>query len=178
MELVIRKVEKDENLEEIVALVNASYANEDPTKGWTSEQDYFSDPRTSVFHLQNLVQKEGNTMLIGYLEGKLVASVFLQTMDDHLILGMLSVAPGFQDRKLGKRMLLESESYAIQNQIFKIKMKVIEDRHTLKQWYLRSGYSSTGATTTMGSDKEVKEFALRPVVFEILEKQLSNLVDI
>jgi ribosomal protein S18 acetylase RimI-like enzyme len=59
-------------------------------------------------------------------------------------LGMLTVRPDLQDRKLGRRLLEDAEAFAIARGARRIRMTVVGVRDTLIAWYERRGYRPTG----------------------------------
>ncbi|HEY0436679.1 MAG TPA: GNAT family N-acetyltransferase, partial [Phenylobacterium sp.] len=61
-------------------------------------------------------------------------------------LGLLTVRPDMQDRKLGRSLLAASEDYARARGASRIELTVVDARHTLIAWYERRGYARTGAT--------------------------------
>ena len=58
-------------------------------------------------------------------------------------LGMLSVRPDIQDRKLGRRLLGDAEAFAVARGARRIRMEVVGIRDALIGWYERRGYRLT-----------------------------------
>ena len=77
----------------IEALLNAAYRGESSRKGWTSEADLISgEIRTSSSEIKNLLETKGSIFLkYTDQDSQIIGCVNLQTIDQSIYLGMLSV---------------------------------------------------------------------------------------
>lgn len=143
-------VATDAELEAIVALVNSAYRGESSRAGWTTEADFLGGQRTDVATLRaELAEVPGAVMLVmrDAPDGPLLACVRLEPDDDgtwHL--GMFTVDPRLQNRKLGRTLLEASERFVAERGARAMRMHVIGIRGPLLAWYERRGYRRTGAT--------------------------------
>ena len=153
-------------------LVNSAYRGDSSRQGWTTEADILEGTRTDTEVLEHLIQRP-DTIVLKYVEGdEILACVELQTAEDTMYLGMLTVAPKLQGRGIGKELMKAAEDEARKQKCKKIYMTVISVRTELIAWYLRHGYTDTGKRKPFhfndprfGQPKQELEFA-------VLEKQL------
>jgi len=135
----------DGDLQEVAALVNRAYR---AGEGWTNEASYLGGERTSAASLRADLAASPEAVLLTLRDdrdGPLLGAVWLEPAgDDAWYLGMLSVRPDLQDRKLGRRLLEGAEAFAIARGARRIRMTVIAIRDTLIAWYERRGYRLTG----------------------------------
>ena len=107
--------------------------------------------------------------------GPLLACAWLEPATDGAwYLGMLTVRPDLQDRKLGRTMLETAEAHACSLGARRIIMTVVQIRDTLIAWYERRGYALTGETRPFPLDDE--RFGLpqtRELEFVVMEKALG-----
>jgi ribosomal protein S18 acetylase RimI-like enzyme len=140
----------DAEIEAVVALVNSAYRGESSRAGWTTEADYLGGQRTDPETLRaELAAVPGAVMLVmrDVPDGPLLACVRLEPEDDgswHL--GMFTVDPQLQNRKLGRAMLEAAERFVAERGAHAMRMHVIGIRGPLLAWYERRGYVRTGAT--------------------------------
>jgi len=131
---------------EIAALTNWAYRRTGPQASWTVES-YLQGDRIDVPALRrSLVEKPQARMLIWREDaGDILGQVWLEPLPDDLwYLGLFSVRPDRQDRKLGRRLLAAAEDYARARGARRMQMTVINVRDTLIAWYERRGYALTG----------------------------------
>jgi ribosomal protein S18 acetylase RimI-like enzyme len=134
----------DSDLEEIAALVNRAYRADE---GWTNEASYVGGQRTSVADLRADLEGSPDAILLTLRDevGRpLLGVVWLEPAGKAWYLGMLTVRPDLQDRKLGRQLLEDAEAFAIARGARRIRMTVIAIRDTLIAWYERRGYRLTG----------------------------------
>jgi len=135
----------DDELDAVAALVNASYRGEG---GWTHEMGVVIGERTNAQDLRrDLAAQIGAALLVWRDEvgGPILGCVWLEPADaDAWYLGLLTVRPDLQDRKLGRVILAEAEAYAFARGARRIKMTVVNVRASLIAWYERRGYRLTG----------------------------------
>lgn len=117
-------------------------------EGWTNEASYVGGQRTSVADLRIDLAASPDAVLLTLrddADAPLLGVVWLEPAGgDAWYLGMLTVRPDLQDRKLGRRLLEDAEAFAIRRGAHRIRMTVIAIRDTLIAWYERRGYRATG----------------------------------
>lgn len=166
----------DDELDAIAALVNASYRGEG---GWTHEMGVVIGERTNPSELRrDLAAAPGAVLLVwrDAPDGAILGCVWLEpAQDDAWYLGLLTVRPDLQDRKLGRDILAAAERLAAGRGARRIEMTVVNIRDTLIAWYERRGYRLTGEQTPFPYDDE--RFG-RPVrddlAFVVLAKPLER----
>jgi ribosomal protein S18 acetylase RimI-like enzyme len=137
----------ESDLSEVVAFLNSMYGRHALRGGWTSEADLVAAPLVDVETVRTaLAQKPGAALLVLRNDlGELLACVSLEpATDDIWHVGMLTVRPDFQDRKIGRRLLEAAETVARENGARLMRMKVINVRDSLISWYQRRGYILSG----------------------------------
>jgi ribosomal protein S18 acetylase RimI-like enzyme len=136
------------DLPAISDLVNSAYRGESSRQGWTTEADYLDGQRTDPATLAADLAEQPDAALLTLRDeagGLLLGSVWLEPADaDAWYLGMLTVRPDLQDRRLGREMLTAAEAYAAERGAKRIRMTVVSIRDTLIAWYERRGYAATG----------------------------------
>jgi ribosomal protein S18 acetylase RimI-like enzyme len=135
-------------LAEAVALINASYRGESSRQGWANEADYIDGERTSQQALDaDLAEHPGAGLYLLRDEptGPLLGCVWLEPYGEGIwYLGLLTVRPDLQDRRLGRAMLDEVESMVRERGGSVMRMTVVHLRDSLIAWYNRRGYAQTG----------------------------------
>lgn len=138
------------DLPAIADLVNSAYRGESSRQGWTTEADYLDGQRTDPATLAADLAEQPEAVLLtlrDQADGLLLGSVWLEPAGPEVwYLGMLTVRPDLQDRKLGREMLAAAEAYATERGARRIRMTVVSIRDTLIAWYERRGYGATGET--------------------------------
>lgn len=150
----------ESHLEDLVTLVNGAYRGESGKAGWTTESDLLDGQRTDVESLNQLIDREESVILIAEDEDAeaLVGCVHLEKQDTDLHLGMLTVHPEYQNKKIGKMLLSEAEALADFWECNNISIEVITLRTELISWYEKRGFKKTG---------EVKPFPMKDPRFGI-----------
>ena len=146
-------------------LVNSAYRGEVSRQGWTTEADLLDGTRIDEAAIRELLNKPGTTLLKYEEKATILGCVELRKENDRLYLGMLSVKPDAQDKGIGKKLLKEAESFAIEQGCTTLFMTVISVRKELIDWYIRHGYRLTGESkpftvpdTRWGIPKKALEF--------------------
>lgn len=157
----------------IVTLLNAAYRGEVSQKGWTTEAHLIAgNTRTNVQEIETLIQLP-NAAFLKYtnLENQLIGCVNLQIKEQGIYLGMFSVHPLAQTAGIGKQLLKAAEEYALQKNVYRIYMTVIDVRTDLIAWYERRGYRNTHQIIPFKQD-DVSGTHLQKLQFTVLEKLL------
>jgi GNAT superfamily N-acetyltransferase len=164
------------DLETVAALVNGAYRGHGGAHGWTHEGDYIDGSRTSgdALRADLAAQPEGRLLLWrDAADVEALGCVWLEPADaDAWYLGLLSVRPDLQDRRLGRAILQAAEVWAGGRGARRMRLTVINVRDTLIAWYERRGYARTGATQPFpyGDDRFGKP-ARGDLCFVVLEKR-------
>ena len=91
-------------------------------------------------------------------------------------LGLLTVQPDLQKRKLGRSLLANAEDFARQRGARRIQMSVVNVRDILIAWYERRGYTLTGEMRPFPYGDERFGRPLRDdLYFVVLEKDIGFL---
>jgi ribosomal protein S18 acetylase RimI-like enzyme len=162
----------DADLSAVAALVNSSYRGETSRQGWTTEADYLSAERTNESRLRaDIVAKPDANLLVlrDDTEGPILGCAWLEpTGEDIFYLGMLTVRPDLQDRRIGRDILARAEALARERGAGTMRMTVVYLRDKLIAWYERRGYRPTGETLPF----DHKEAGRPALWFVVLEKVL------
>jgi GNAT superfamily N-acetyltransferase len=159
----------------VVALVNSAYRGQGAQAGWTTEAGYIDGQRIDLATLrQDLADAPEATLMTLRDEagGPLLGCVWLEPAEDAVwYLGMLTIRPDLQDRKLGATLLAKAEDHARGLGARRIRMTVVHIRDTLIAWYQRRGYALTGETRPFphGDDRFGKPLRA-DLSFVVLEK--------
>ena len=129
---------------ELDKLVNSAYRGDSSRQGWTTEADLLDGTRTNAEGIAELITTPGTTLLKYIEAGKILGCVELKNENGKLYLGMLTVQPDLQGKGIGKKLLIEAEVEARNQNCKSIFMTVISIRKELIDWYLRHGYIMTG----------------------------------
>ena len=166
------------DLPAIAALVNSAYRGETSRQGWTTEADYIAGQRTDAGALAADLAANPQARLLVLREeadAPPLGSVWLEPTGEAgtWYLGMLTVRPDLQDRKLGRELLREAEAEAAKLGARRIRMTVIGIREALIAWYVRRGYVLTGETRAFPyEDARIGTPLRRDLDFVVLEKTL------
>jgi len=168
----------DTEIDAVVALVNSAYRGETSRAGWTTEADYLGGQRTDAETLRaELAAHPGAVVLVmrDEVDGPLIACVRLEPADDGAwYLGMFTVEPRLQNRKLGRALLAEAERFVASRGAPVMRMSVIGIRAELLAWYERRGYVRTGKTREFPyGDPRFGEPRGEDLTLLVLEKRLD-----
>ena len=134
----------------IVALVNSAYRGQGAQAGWTTEAGYIDGQRIDLDSLRQDLADSPDAILLTLRDeqaGPLLGCVWLEPDADApeaWYLGMLTIRPDLQDRKLGAALLARAEAHAVGLGAKRVRMTVVHLRDTLIAWYQRRGYALTG----------------------------------
>jgi ribosomal protein S18 acetylase RimI-like enzyme len=162
------------DLAAVAELVNAAYRG---AQGWTTEAAYIEGQRTSAAILRRDLAAQPQARLLVARDdpaGPILGCVWLEPAGGEAwYLGMLTVRPDLQDRRLGRTLLEAAERRAAGLGARRIRMTVVSVRDTLIAWYRRRGYAPTGETAPFPYDDPVFGVPRRPdLAFVALEKAL------
>jgi ribosomal protein S18 acetylase RimI-like enzyme len=167
----------DSDISLIVKLMNRAYRGADNASGWTSEEAHLSGDRTTDDLLRADVQGKPSASLLKWQDEpaeEITGCVWLEPIsEDTWYLGSLAIEPKRQNSGLGRAMLAAGENWAHERGAKRIRMTVINVREALIAWYLRRGYSGTGATEPFpyGDDRFGKPLR-DDLCFVVLEKSV------
>lgn len=168
-------VATSEDIEPLEKLVNSAYRGESSKKGWTTEADLLGGIRTNKEVLGGMINRGDSIILkCTNVENELVGCVYLQTQEEKLYLGMLTVKPDIQAQGIGKRLLQAAEEYAQMQQCGAIKITVISLRKELIDWYERRGYKNTGEKKPFPSSDPRFGLPKQELEFIVMEKKLQS----
>jgi ribosomal protein S18 acetylase RimI-like enzyme len=153
-------------------LVNSAYRGDSSRQGWTTEADLLGGIRTDERALREMLEHPHAQLLKLEDAGTLLGCVYLEKQAETLYLGMLTVAPAYQDRGIGRRLLEAAEEKARQLGCSFLTMTVIPQRTELIAWYERRGYHQTGETRPFPSDNPRFGLPKVPLSFSVLRKTL------
>ena len=127
------------------ALVNSAFRGDSSKAGWTTEADLIGGQRIDAQRLVELVNTPDHVLLIHEYGDTAAACVLLERTGDECYLGLLTVRPTEQGTGLGRQLLAEAESWAIENWSSRaVHITVVAQRPELVAWYERRGYVLTG----------------------------------
>jgi ribosomal protein S18 acetylase RimI-like enzyme len=130
------------DIPEMNKLVNHAYRGEEAKKGWTFESDLIEgDKRTDENDLFLLFSNEKAVFLIAKNDNEvIIGSVYLETKNENLYMGMLSVEPTLQGKGIGKLLVSNAIQYGQSLGLEKIQIQVIHRRQELILWYEKLGF--------------------------------------
>jgi ribosomal protein S18 acetylase RimI-like enzyme len=162
----------------IAAIVNGAYRGAGGVRGWTTEDEYIAGDRTDAAALARDLAAEPAARLLAWRDeavGPILGCVWLEPAGaDAWYIGLLTVRPDLQDRKLGRALLEAAEAHAAGQGARRIRMTVVNLRGPLIAWYERRGYRRTGETQPFPYDEPKFGAPRRPdLAFVVLEKALD-----
>jgi ribosomal protein S18 acetylase RimI-like enzyme len=165
------------DLPPISALVNSAYRGDSSRQGWTTEADYLDGQRTDPETLARDLAAQPEARLLTLRDapdGELLGCVWIEPADAGVwYLGMLTVRPDLQDRRLGRTLLEAAEAEAKRRGARRVRMTVVHIRDTLIAWYERRGYAATGETKPFPyGDRRFGEPLREDLQFVVMEKTL------
>jgi ribosomal protein S18 acetylase RimI-like enzyme len=160
----------------IIDLANLAYRGTGPSASWNIE-DFIEGQRLNESLLREDLAAKPHAHLLTYrddLDGPLLGTVWLDPAKDGVwYLGLLTIHPELQQRKLGRALLAAAEDFARQRGARKIQMTVVNVRDILIAWYERRGYTVTEETRPFPYNDERFGRPLRDDLhFVVLEKNL------
>src|SRR6185437_5693400 len=168
-----------DELPAIAALVNGAYRGEGARRGWTTESDYIDGQRTDPATLRADLEANPAARLLTLRDepgGALLGCVWLEPAEAGVwYLGMLTVRPDLQDRRLGRSLLEAAEQVAADGGAQRIRMTVVNLRAELIDWYERRGYALTGERRPFPYDEPQFGIPRRAdLEFVVLERTLAR----
>ena len=79
-------------------------------------------------------------ILVGRLDGAVVASVMVGHDGHRGVVYYLSVHPDFQGRGFGRKILAAAESWLVARGVWKLNLMIREDNVEVREFYGRAGY--------------------------------------
>jgi ribosomal protein S18 acetylase RimI-like enzyme len=155
-------------------LINSAYRGETSKKGWTTEAYLLEGFRTTEQELQHILATTTSTLLKFEENSCIIGCVLLIEKEDQLYLGMLTVSPELQNSGIGKKLLLQAETFALAKNLSKIIMTVISSREELISWYKRNGYKDTGEREPFPEGDVHIPISSTTLEFMVLEKVLDS----
>lgn len=133
----------------IIDLANLAYRGTGPGASWNIE-DFIEGQRLNESLLREELAAKPHAHLLTYrdaADGPLLGTVWLDPGKDGVwYLGLLTIRPDMQKRKLGRALLAAAEDFAKQRAAHRIQMTVVNVRNILIAWYQRRGYTLTEET--------------------------------
>jgi ribosomal protein S18 acetylase RimI-like enzyme len=136
----------------IVDLANRAYRGTGPSASWNIE-NFIEGQRLNDSLLREDLAAKPHAHLLTYRDrpgnpdDPLLGTVLLDPGKDGVwYLGLLTIHPDMQQRKLGRALLTAAEDFAKQHGAHRIQMTVINVRDVLIAWYERRGYTLTAET--------------------------------
>jgi ribosomal protein S18 acetylase RimI-like enzyme len=165
------------DLPAVVDLVNLAYRGSDA--GWNTEAGYIVGDRLTLSLLQADLEASPQARLLVWRDAPdepLLGCVWLEPAGvEACYLGMLTVRPDLQARRLGRTILEEAERLAGAQGARRVRMTVVNVRDGLIAWYLRRGYALTGETLPFPYDDARFDVPTRgDLAFIVLERALAG----
>ena len=141
MELEFRKA-NEADIGTLHRLVESAYRGTSAKAGWTHEADLLDGQRTDMEELAAIVADKDQWLTLAFDGDDLIGCVNVANRGDGLgYLGMLTVDPQRQAAGLGRQLIAEAETRAVQDFGAKVmEMTVIAQRPELIAYYERRGY--------------------------------------
>jgi ribosomal protein S18 acetylase RimI-like enzyme len=133
----------------IIDLVNLAFRGTGPSASWNIE-NFIEGQRLNESLLREDLAAKPEAHLLTYRDdpdGPLLGTVLLDPKKDGVwYLGLLTVRPDLQKRKLGRALLAAAENFAKERGARRIQMTVVNVRDILIAWYERRGYTLADET--------------------------------
>lgn len=141
---VVLRVATPDDVDAVVALVQAAYRGEASRVGWTTEADLLDGQRTDATQVTAAVQD--GAVLVAGADGALLACCEVRAAGaGTAYFGMFAVRPHLQATGIGRAVLAAAEEWArTELAAVRVEMTVITRRTELISWYVRRGYTRTG----------------------------------
>jgi ribosomal protein S18 acetylase RimI-like enzyme len=164
----------------LALLVNAAYRGAAGRHGWTHEAELIGGDRASAKDIAAMIGDSSTTVLVRR-SGKppaLVGCVAVEMRDAaRCTMSMLAVGPERQASGLGRALLADAERFAASKGATVARIAVVQQRHSLIDWYERRGYRRTGAHEAFPyGDTSVGTPLRDDLGFVVLERTLSPLL--
>ena len=158
----------------IIDLANLAYRG--PSASWNTE-NFIEGQRLNDSVLREDLAAKPHAHLLTYRDdanGPILGTVWLEPGKDGVwYLGLLTIRPDMQTRKLGRALLTAAEEFAKQRGAHRIQMTVINVRDILIAWYERRGYTLTAETRPFPyGDERIGRPLRDDLCFVVLEKDI------
>jgi GNAT superfamily N-acetyltransferase len=147
----------DDDAESIAGLVNRAFL---------VERFFVEGDRTSPAAVSRLL--ETGSFLLGELDGRLVACVYVESRAERSYFGMLSVDPSRQGEGLGRRLVEAAEDRCRGQGCRVMEIHVVDVRQELPPLYRRLGYAEIGTEPFPDTER-----AKRACRFIVMAKPLA-----
>ena len=156
-----------------------AYRGTGPSASWNIE-NFIEGQRLNESLLREDLAAKPHAHLLTYrddpddADAPLLGTVWLDPGKDGVwYLGLLTIRPDMQTRKLGRTLLAAAEDFAKQRGARRIQMTVVNVRDILIAWYERRGYTLTEETRPFPYGDERFGRPLRDdLYFVVLQKDL------
>jgi len=160
----------------IIDLANLAYRGTGPSASWNIE-NFIEGQRLNDSLLREDLAAKPNAQLLTYRDnpdGAILGTVWLDPGKEGVwYLGLLTIRPDLQKRKLGRALLAAAEDFARQRKARRIQITVVNVRDILIAWYERRGYIAAGETRPFPYGDERFGRPLRDDLhFVVLQKDL------
>jgi DNA-binding MarR family transcriptional regulator/ribosomal protein S18 acetylase RimI-like enzyme len=170
------RIATDADVPAVVTLMNRAYRGQGPEAGWSTEEGLIAGDRTTDAYLRRDLAENPDARLLIWPsdDGGVRGCVWMQPESDGIwYLGSLSIDPGAQNGRLGRKLLAAAEHWAVLRGGHTIRIKVLNRRDTLIAWYERRGYVPTGEVEPFPYGADHLGTPLRDdLAFVVLSKQL------
>ena len=159
----------------VVHLMNRAYHRSDSSPGWSTKEAYLAGDRTTEMLLRDDLSAKPLASLLKWESDQadgMSGCVWLEpASEDTWYLGSFAIDPERQNGGLGRIMLAAAEDWVRQRGAKRVRMTAINVREILIGWYLRRGYSRTGAIEPFPyGDTRFGEPLRADLCFVVLEK--------
>jgi ribosomal protein S18 acetylase RimI-like enzyme len=163
----------------VVELANVAYRGGGEAASWNSEAGILAGQRID----DSLLREELAANPGGYLltlrespDDEILGTVWLVPKEGGTwYLGLLTIRPELQTRKLGRWLLTAAERFGMTHGAQRMRMTVLQVRSGLIAWYERRGYELTGETVAFPYGDDRFGRPLRDdLKFAVLEKELTG----
>jgi ribosomal protein S18 acetylase RimI-like enzyme len=157
------------------SLVNSAFRGDSSRAGWTTEADLLGGQRIDRQRIEEIIATPGKVILLHLPDDQIDACVLLERKGEDCYLGMLTVRPTLQDRRIGRQLIHDAEQWAIEHwSTRRMYMTVLVQRPELVAWYERRGYVRTGERQPFPYGDHRLGLPQRPdLAFEVLEKRFA-----
>ncbi|KAI8139292.1 acyl-CoA N-acyltransferase [Fennellomyces sp. T-0311] len=131
----------------VVRVVNAAYHSEG---GWTTAAHIVKGIRTDAKEIESLVRNNGSPDVLLYaFDGDMVVGTIVakQVVNGESELSLLSVAPEYQSKGVGKKLIYAVYESMRRMGATKAVLEVLDVREELVAWYLKLGFAQVGDKT-------------------------------
>ncbi len=130
------------DIPELIALINQAFAYQDEAKG---------QPRIDA---AGLTKKMGESNFLVWRDSQqIVACCYVESDEQSLHFGLLSIVPSLRGGKLAPRLLVAIEGYARAQVKTSIELQYMSQAPWLEAYYQRFGFRATGQVRDLGWSK-------------------------